>query len=93
LNFASWLSRLLDRRPLFGHAPFPSDEEVAEASRKYGGMTMNERLVISGLIDQWDAAVAKGDRKVLLRICAQVGIADGPTGRSWIADSVLNRRR
>jgi hypothetical protein len=76
---------------MLGEPAFPTDEEVAAASRKYGGMTMNERLVMSGLIDQWDAAVAKRDRERLLRICAQVGIADGPTGRSWIVDSVLSR--
>jgi len=56
-------------------------------------MTMNERLVLSGLIARWDAAVAKRDREALLRICAQVGVAEGPTGRSWIVDSALRRPR
>jgi hypothetical protein len=78
---------------LFGRPGFPTEEEVAEASRKYAGMTMNERLVLSGLIDRWDTALARRDRKALLRICAQVGVAEGPTGRSWTVDSVLNRQR
>jgi hypothetical protein len=25
----------------------------------------------------------------MLRICAQAGIAEGPTGRSWIVDTAL----
>jgi hypothetical protein len=78
---------------LFGQPALPTEEEVAEASRKCGGMTMNERLVLSGLIDRWDAAVARRDRKALLRICAQIGVAEGATGRSWIVDSVLSRQR
>ena len=78
---------------LFGRPVFPTDEEITEASRKYAGMTMNERLVLSGLIDRWDAAVAKRDRAALLRICAQVGVAEGPTGRSRIVDSLLSRQR
>jgi hypothetical protein len=85
LRLANWLFRL------FGLRAFPTQEEVAEASRNYAGMTMNERLVLSGLVDRWDVAVAKRDREALLRICAQVGVADGPTGRSWIVDRVLSR--
>ena len=87
MRLANWLLRLFDQ------PAFPTEEEVAEASQKYAGTTMNERLVLSGLIDRWDAALAKHDRKALLRICAQVGIADGPTGRSWIVDRVLNKQR
>ena len=87
MRLVSWLFRL------FGRPMFPTDEEVTEASRNYAGMTMNERLVVSGLIDRWDAALARRDRKALLRICAQVGVTEGPTGRSWIVDSVLSRQR
>ena len=87
MRLANWLFRL------FGLRAFPTEEDVAEASRKYAGMTMNERLVLSGLIARWDAAVAKRDREALLRICAQVGVAEGPTGRSWIVDSALRRPR
>ena len=68
---------------------FPSDEEVAEASRRYAGMTMNERLWEAGLIPRWDAAAKARDRATLLRLCALVGIAEGPTGRGWIVDTLL----
>ena len=68
---------------------FPSDDEVSEASRKYAGMTMNERLWEAGLMNEFEAAAAARDRDRMLLICARVGIADGPTGRSWIVDTVL----
>jgi hypothetical protein len=74
---------------MLGNEKFPSDEEVAEASRKYAGMTMNERLYFAGFIEQWDAAVNAGDREAMLWICAKVGIADGKTGRSWIVNQKL----
>jgi hypothetical protein len=74
---------------MLGKEKFPSDAEVAEAARKYAGMTMNERLYFAGLLDRWDAAIAAGDRRAALRICALVGIADGPTGRSWIVGQQL----
>ena len=78
-------------RGLFRRAAdkFPTDDEVAEAARKYPGMTMNERRAVAGLIGQWDAAVAARDRAATLRLWARVGIADGPTGRSWIVDTAL----
>jgi hypothetical protein len=68
---------------------FPSDDEVSEASRKYAGMTMNERLWEAGLMNEFEAAAAARDRDRMLLICARVGIADGPTGRSSIVDTVL----
>ena len=34
----------------------------------YAGMTVNERLVISGQIAAWDAAVAKGDRARMIEV-------------------------
>ena len=80
-------SRLRRRKP--ADEPFPSDDEVAAASRRYPGMTMNERLWEAGLMDEWEAAAAARDRDRMLLICARVGIADGPTGRSWIVDTVL----
>jgi hypothetical protein len=33
----------------------------------YAGMTVNERLVISGLIHDWDRAVARGDRTKMIK--------------------------
>jgi hypothetical protein len=34
----------------------------------YAGMTVNERLVIAGLIAAWDEAVAKRDRAGIIEI-------------------------
>jgi hypothetical protein len=34
----------------------------------YAGLTVNERLVISGLIDDWDKAVVKRDRARMIEI-------------------------
>ena len=70
-----------------------SQEDLAElcalSVRTIPGMTMNERLWEAGLMDEWEAAAAARDRDRMLLICARVGIADGPTGRSWIVDTVL----
>jgi len=79
------------RRLAAGEMGFPSNEAVAAAARKYAGMTMNERLYFAGLMGKWDAAVERFDRRAMLRIAAQVGVADGPTGRSWIVDTELGR--
>ena len=34
----------------------------------YAGMTVNERLVIAGLIAAWDEAVIRGDRTRMIEI-------------------------
>jgi hypothetical protein len=34
----------------------------------YAGMTVNERLVISGLIHDWDRAVARGDHTKMIEV-------------------------
>ncbi|HEY1601462.1 MAG TPA: hypothetical protein VGG64_17810 [Pirellulales bacterium] len=34
----------------------------------YCGMTINERLAVAGLFDQWDAAVARRDRAEMIRL-------------------------
>jgi hypothetical protein len=34
----------------------------------YSGMTVNERLVISGQLEAWDVAVAAGDRAKMIEI-------------------------
>ena len=34
----------------------------------YAGMTVNERLVISGLIHAWDRAVERGDRTKMIEV-------------------------
>ncbi|WP_342361332.1 hypothetical protein [Terrarubrum flagellatum] len=46
--------------PFFAAAP--------AAMTDYSGMTVNERLVISGQIDLWDAAVLAGDKARMIEI-------------------------
>lgn len=43
---------------------------------KYKGMTVNERLYISGLIDDFEKAVAQKDRKKVVSILQDVEIKD-----------------
>lgn len=43
---------------------------------KYAGMTVNERLCFSGLIDQFDKAVAEKDREEVIRILKEVELTD-----------------
>jgi hypothetical protein len=39
------------------------------------GMTVNERLVHVGLLDQWDAAVRRRDRNEMVALLEQVKVA------------------
>ena len=39
---------------------------------KYGGMTVNERLCVSGLMDQFDNAVRKKDSQKIISILLKV---------------------
>ena len=43
---------------------------------KYAGMTVNERLCISGLIDQFDKAIAEKNREEVIRILKEVELID-----------------
>lgn len=43
---------------------------------KYAGMTVNERLCVSGLMDQFDKAVEKKDRDEAIRILKEVELTD-----------------
>jgi hypothetical protein len=44
---------------------------------KYKGMTVNERLYISGLMDVFDEAVKKGDRKKVKKILKSIELDEG----------------
>jgi hypothetical protein len=41
-----------------------------------GGMTVNERLVVAGLIDNFDAAVARRDEPAIREILIQVFLTE-----------------
>jgi hypothetical protein len=40
----------------------------------YGGMTVNERLVMSGLVATWDRAIAQGDRASAIEVLGRVDL-------------------
>lgn len=43
---------------------------------KYAGMTVNERLYVSGLMDEFDAAVEKSDSNKVRSILEEVQLTD-----------------
>ncbi len=43
---------------------------------KYAGMTVNERLHVSGLMDKFDSAVAKQDVEQVRAILQRVGLPE-----------------
>jgi len=47
-----------------------------EAARlNYGGMTVNERLAIAGVMDAWDSAIEAGDRQGAIEILSPLGLS------------------
>jgi len=40
------------------------------------GMTVGERLFVTGLDDEWNQAVVRGDRETLAKIASQIELAD-----------------
>ena len=55
----------------------------------YGGMTVNERLVMSGLIATWDRAIAEGDRVTAIEVLGQVDLENQAAA---IVETALARR-
>ncbi|QJB69908.1 hypothetical protein [Parasphingorhabdus halotolerans] len=53
--------------------------------RDYGGMTVNERLFASGLLDDFDRALAKGDKAAIEDILEQVDV-DPNLAKSLLRD-------
>ena len=52
-----------------------------------GGMTVNERLVVAGLLQRWDQSVKARDRDAMIAILQSVDLPETESAR--IADSVL----
>ena len=57
---------------------------------KYGGMTVNERIVLSGMSDAFNAAAGRRDRKKIIEIL--VGLEMSEQGAAVAADGLLAKR-
>jgi hypothetical protein len=53
---------------------------------EYAGMTTNERLLVAGLLDAFDAAARARDRARMIEILGRVELGDQA---DWIADTIL----
>ena len=53
----------------------------------YSGMTTNERLFAAGLLDAFDAAVVRGDRKQMIDILQSVDVLDPER----VSETILSR--
>lgn len=54
----------------------------------YAAMTVNERLVMAGLIDEWDRAVNARNRNEMIAVLKRVDVE----GADMTADKVLANR-
>jgi hypothetical protein len=46
-------------------------------------MTVNERLFVAGLLDEYEAAVAMGDLDEINRVLVKVGLRQDASGMDW----------
>ena len=46
--------------------------DAQPAPERYRGMTVNERLMVAGLRDPFDAAVRRGDRPAMISLLGQL---------------------
>jgi len=53
----------------------------------YGGMTVNERLYVAGLVEQFDAAIESRDRRRAVDLLRQVAMSESEAGAT--TDAVL----
>jgi hypothetical protein len=59
-----------------------------ESSRtNYGGMTVNERLFVSGLMDEFDAAARDRDRDAMIAVLMKVALTQ--KGAAQTTDAIL----
>ena len=58
----------------------PTDKEL-------GGMTVNERLVVCGVIDKWDGAVRRRSRSEMIEILRSVALTEDQAAQT--AEAVL----
>jgi hypothetical protein len=56
-------------------------------AQRYAGMTVNERLVVSGRLAAWDAAVRARNREKMIAILKSLGVCDpARTADATLAD-------
>ena len=58
----------------------PTDQEL-------GGMTVNERLVVCGVIDKWDDAVRRRSRTEMIQVLRSVALSESQAAQT--TDAVL----
>jgi hypothetical protein len=58
---------------------------MPDSDHDYSGMTVNERLFASGLIDDFDRAASARNREEMIAILKRVDV-DNP---EWTADSII----
>jgi hypothetical protein len=61
--------------------------DADSSSPQFGGMTVNERLFVSGLMDEFDAAARRRDRDTMISILVKVALT--PKGAAQTADTIL----
>jgi len=54
------------------------------------GMTVNERLFASGLLDAYDAAKGSGDLLKINAVLKQVGLRQDENGMNWSVSNAQN---
>jgi len=57
--------------------------------RNYSGMTLNERLLVAGLLDDWDSAIGAGQRQAAIDVLTQVDFDASDAAQT--VDAVLAR--
>jgi hypothetical protein len=63
----------------------------AKRKGQYAAMTVNERLGVAGLFQQFDEAVSRSDRSKMIEILCSVEIDAEQASRT--ADSILTNRK
>jgi hypothetical protein len=58
---------------------------MSEPQPDFDAMTVNERLFVAGLIDEFDAAARRRDRETMIELLARVAVARP----EWSVDLIL----
>ena len=53
----------------------------------FGGMTVNERLSVAGLLQRFDSAIDAGERLQAIEVLLQVAMSDASA--AWTVDTLL----